>query len=218
MITFKHSWESAEWTLKSTFCPRVRSFCDEKIKEAVRGYQWQRVKINEKPVKRETFTREQWKCFLQIVLMRFFLKIGFWNRFHWFAARRWFKIFQGSSGFCHLQFLRQCSPQPRTAATARVRIRWPRKPFSFRKALRYSSNDNGVSFSLSINDLSLSLLVAGDSTLSFDYSSTGRRLETFLGFTPFLARTKIVKTATLLPKPAIGWLEHFSVDAWSWYC
>ena len=48
---------------------------------------------------------------------------------------------------------------------------------------------------------SVSLLVAGESTLSFDYSPTGRRSETFLGFTPFLARTKIVKTATLLPKP-----------------
>ena len=145
VITFKYSWESAEWALKSTFFPRVHSFCDEKIKEAVREYRWQRVKINEKPVKRETFTRKQWKRYQQIVLPRFFLKIGFWNHFHWFAARRWFNIFQGSSGFCHLQFLRKCSPQPRTAATTRGRIRWPRKSFSFRKVLRYSSNDDGVS-------------------------------------------------------------------------
>ena len=153
MITFKSSWESAEWALKSTFFPRVHSFCDEKIKEAVREYRWQRMKINEKSVKRETFTRKQWKRYLQIVFLRLFPKIGFWNHFHWFAARRWFKIFQGSSGFCHLQFLRQCSPQPRMAATTRGRIRWPRKSLSFKKALRYSSNDNGVSFSVSIKDL-----------------------------------------------------------------
>ena len=49
--------------------------------------------------------------------------------------------------------------------------------------------------------LRVSLLAAGDTTLSFDYLSTGRWSETFLEFTSFLARTKMMKTVILLPKP-----------------
>ena len=47
----------------------------------------------------------------------------------------------------------------------------------------------------------MSPLVAGESTLSFDYLSTERRSETFFEFTSFLARTKIIKTLILLPRP-----------------
>lgn len=135
------------------------------------------------------------------MFLRLFPKIGFWNHFHWFAARRWFKIFQGFSGFCHLLFLRQCSPQPRMAATTRGRIRWPRKSFSFKKALRYSSNDNGVSFSVSINDF---IVMSVPSSRRWKYpvvrllmKQEAIRILSWIPF--FLARTGIVKIIILLP-------------------
>lgn len=77
----------------------------------------------------------------------------------------------------------------------------PKKSLSFSKALPYSSRDNRASFSVSINDLKCVPSRRRSSTLSFDYLSTGRRPETFLEFTSFLARTQIIKTLILLPKP-----------------
>ena len=94
------------------------------------------------------------------MLLRFFHKVNW-------------KTFQATSGFCHVLLLRQSV----VTNLARRRIRWPRNFSVSGKRFPILQVRMAPVILCQSMTLSASLLAAGDSTLSFDYLSTRRRLE-----------------------------------------